>query len=52
MLRVNYDNKQLEVANRHAEWHAKNFGFNKPNTEFKKGIIEDLAAAGILGWCW
>lgn len=39
--------EQLEVARRHIDYHTKEFGYAKPNVEFKKGYIEDLAAAGI-----
>ena len=36
---------QLEVARSTAAWHAERFGYD--NVTFKKGIIEDLRAAGI-----
>eukprot|EP01105_Mastigella_eilhardi_P015759 TRINITY_DN3607_c0_g1_i1.p1 TRINITY_DN3607_c0_g1~~TRINITY_DN3607_c0_g1_i1.p1 ORF type:complete len:264 (+),score=80.67 TRINITY_DN3607_c0_g1_i1:445-1236(+) len=37
--------EQLDVACKHLEFHKQQFGFG--NVEFKKGFIEDLAAAGI-----
>ncbi len=39
--------EQLEVARRHQEWHAEQFGFGHPNTEFLQGYMEDLTGAGI-----
>jgi arsenite methyltransferase len=40
--------EQIEVAKRHVEYHREAFGFEKANTEFKKGVIEDLkGSAGI-----
>lgn len=38
---------QLELARRHATWHAERFGYPAPNTEFLEGYIEDLAGAGV-----
>ena len=37
--------EQLEVATRHREWHAEQFGF--ANVEFLQGHIENLATVGI-----
>ena len=34
--------EQLDVANKHKEYHAKKFGHPAPNTEFKLGMIEEL----------
>ncbi len=34
--------EQLEVARRHAEWHARRLGFEKPNTRFLEGELERL----------
>jgi SAM-dependent methyltransferase len=41
---VDMTNEQLEVANRHLEWHRQRFGFNRINVEFRKGHIEHLEA--------
>ncbi len=38
---------QIEVARRNAARQAERFGFQRPNTAFHQGYIEDLAAAGI-----
>lgn len=34
--------EQLEVAERHREYHAEQFGFGAPNTRFLQGYIEKL----------
>ena len=47
VLGVDMTDEQLEVANRHVDFHTKQFGFAKPNIEFKKGLIEDLQAVGV-----
>lgn len=39
---VDMTDEQLEVANRHIEYHSERFGFAKTNTRFKKGYIEKL----------
>ena len=39
--------EQIAVAQRYEAEHAEAFGFSAPNTRFVKGLIEDLAAAGI-----
>jgi len=38
---------QINVAKQQREWHAQKFGHAKSNTEFKDGVIEDLAACGL-----
>ena len=38
---------QLEVARRHEQGQAERFGYATPNTSFRHGLIEDLAAAGV-----
>jgi SAM-dependent methyltransferase len=38
---------QIEVAEKHVQWHAEKFGHAAPNTEFKRGVIEDLGAVGL-----
>jgi len=47
VIGVDMTDEQLDVARKHAESQAKAFGFSKPNVEFKKGYIEDLAAIGL-----
>ena len=39
---VDMTDEQLDVANRHIEYHREKFGFEKTNTLFKKGYIEKL----------
>lgn len=34
--------EQLEVANRHIEYHAEKFGYNQPNVRFIEGYLEKL----------
>ena len=38
---------KVAVANRYIDYHAEKFGFAKPNTDFKLGLIEKLGDAGI-----
>lgn len=38
---------QLATARATEAWHAERFGFERPNTTFRMGYIEDLAAAGF-----
>lgn len=44
---VDMTDEQLEVANRHIDYHTGVFGYKKPNVVFKKGYIELLEDAGI-----
>ena len=39
---VDMTDEQLEVANRHIEYHREKFGYAAANTEFRKGYIEKL----------
>ena len=39
---VDMTDEQLEVANRHIEWHREKFGYAKSNVAFYKGYIEKL----------
>ncbi len=47
VIGVDMTSEQLEVANRHIDYHTKRFGYSKPNVTFKQGYIEDLEGAGI-----
>ena len=47
VIGIDMTDEQLEVANRQVDEQMKRFGFLRPNIEFKKGYIEDLASAGI-----
>jgi arsenite methyltransferase len=48
VIGVDMTDEQLEVARTYIDYHTKAFGFEKPNVEFRKGVIEDLrASAGI-----
>merc|ERR1711934_305656 len=39
---VDMTQEQLDVANKHIDFHTNAFGFSKPNVEFKHGYIEKL----------
>jgi len=39
---VDMTDAQLDVARKYQDYHAKAFGYAKPNTEFHKGLIEHL----------
>ena len=45
---VDMTDEQLEVANRHIDFHTKRFGYDRPNVDFKKGYIEKLADLGLI----
>ncbi len=42
VLGVDMTKEQLEVAQKHVDYHAEKFGYKKPNTEFRLGYIERL----------
>ncbi len=44
---VDMTDEQLDVANRHIDYHTSLFGYKKPNVSFRKGYIELLEDAGI-----
>ena len=44
---VDMTDEQLAVARKHEGWHAERFGFEKPNTRFVKGYIEELDQLGL-----
>lgn len=39
---VDMTDAQLEVANKHIDWHTKKFGYKSSNVRFIKGYLEDL----------
>lgn len=45
VLGVDMTEQQLEVAERHREWHATAFGF--ANVDFRRGYLEDLGALDL-----
>jgi len=47
VIGVDMTPEQLEVAERHRDWHASQFGQARSNVEFLQGYMEDLAALGI-----
>ncbi len=47
VIGVDMTEEQLAVATRHVETQAKRFGYDKPNTTFHNGFIEDLRALDI-----
>jgi arsenite methyltransferase len=44
---VDMTEEQLEVANRHIEYHRKKFGYSKSNVTFLQGYIERLDELGL-----
>lgn len=42
VLGIDMTDEQLEVANRHIEYHRENFGYKDSNVAFKKGNIDRL----------
>ncbi|MGE3758700.1 MAG: methyltransferase domain-containing protein [Pseudobdellovibrionaceae bacterium] len=44
---VDMTDEQIQVAQKHIEYHTKKFGYSEPNVKFVKGYIEDLESAGI-----
>lgn len=47
VIGVDMTAEQLEVAQRHIDYHRQTFGFSKTNVEFFQGYIEDLESLGI-----
>lgn len=49
VIGVDMTDEQLEVARRHVDFHTRALLGEEaePNVEFRKGVIEDLSAAGI-----
>ena len=44
---VDMTKEQLEVANKHVDFHTEKFGFAKSNVEFKEGYLENLLDLGL-----
>ena len=44
---IDMTDEQLDVARRHIDYHAEQFGYAEPNVEFRKGLIEKLDEAGL-----
>lgn len=44
---VDMTKEQVDIANKYVDYHAKQFGYSKPNTEFKLGEMERLSDVGI-----
>jgi len=42
VLGIDMTREQLEIAQKHVDYHAEKFGYKKPNTEFRLGYIERL----------
>ena len=38
---------QVDIANKYVAYHAEQFGYSKPNTDFKLGEMEHLSDIGI-----
>jgi len=47
VIGVDMTDEQLSVARKHVGYHMDKFGYEAPNVEFRKSVIEDLQAAGI-----
>ena len=37
----------MDIANKYVDYHAEQFGYSKPNTDFKLGEMEKLSDLGI-----
>lgn len=44
---IDMTEEQIGIAQSHTEYHARKFGYQTSNVEFRRGYIEDLAGAGI-----
>ena len=44
---VDMTDEQLAVADEYRHWHAREFGYDQPNVEFRKGYIEELDQLGL-----
>jgi ubiquinone/menaquinone biosynthesis C-methylase UbiE len=44
---IDMTDEQLDVARRHIDYHAQQFGYANPNVEFRKGLIEKLDEVGL-----
>ncbi len=44
---VDMTENQLEVANKHIDYHTQKFNYSKPNISFVKGNIENLEVLGL-----
>jgi radical SAM/Cys-rich protein len=47
VIGVDMTEEQLKVAKRHIDFQMEQFGYARPNVEFKQGHIEDLSEIGI-----
>jgi len=47
VIGVDMTDEQLDVARNHIDEHMARFGYKSANVEFRKGVIEDLASAGL-----
>ena len=47
VIGVDMTDEQLDVARRHQDHQTQKFGYSQPNTDFKKGFIEDLRSLNI-----
>ena len=47
VIGVDMTDEQIQVAQRHIDYHTNKFGHHEPNVEFVRGYIEDLEGAGI-----
>ncbi|MDP2645767.1 MAG: methyltransferase domain-containing protein [Desulfobacterales bacterium] len=47
VIGIDMTDEQLAVARRHLDSQMKRFRFDRPNVDFRKGYIEDLAACDI-----
>ena len=47
MVGVDMTDEQLEIANKYIDYHTKAFGYDRPNTKFIKGNIDNLGELGL-----
>jgi arsenite methyltransferase len=47
VIGIDMTDEQLAVARKHVAYHTSKFSLDKPNVDFRKGWIEDLATANL-----
>jgi arsenite methyltransferase len=44
---IDTNQEQIDVANKYVDYYTKQYEYESPNVEFKRGAFEDLKSAGI-----
>lgn len=47
VIGIDMTEEQIEIANKHIDYHTEKFGYKKTNVQFLNGFIEDLKFLGI-----